>query len=156
MILYRNMFSMMVPTLWVPLIIAGTALAQIRDPAALASFPSASPNQAGAPASADPALAVAPDQAVIRIQGICSAAASKVDTTASCATVVTREEFEKLAQALEEGGQRAPATALRNLAEVYADLLIFEQAAKKAGLEQHPQYQQFLHWQHLRSLATLY
>jgi len=99
---------------------------------------------------------VAPGDAVITIDGVCSAVPPASNTASSCTTVVTREELEKLAAALAAEGQAIPPNARRNLAEAYANLLTFESAAKKAGLEGDPQYQQLLRWQYLRTLSSIY
>jgi len=96
---------------------------------------------------------VAPGDAVITIEGVCSA---PPPAAGSCTTVVTREELEKLAAALAAEGQVIPSNARRNLAEAYANLLTFESAAKKAGIEGDPQYQQLLRWQYLRTLSAIY
>lgn len=138
---------------------AGTLLAQTprsNASSALQTSPSNSTNQSNAPATADSAPDVGPDQAVIRIPGVCSASVTEAEAKSPCTTEVTREEFERLVKALQANGQPLPAKARQNVAEVYADLLTFEQAAKKAGIEKDTEYQQFLRWQYLRELAGLY
>ena len=43
-----------------------------------------------------------------------------------------------------------------NLAKTYTDLLAFEMAAKKSGIDNSPQFQQTLEWLRLRTLGDLY
>jgi hypothetical protein len=116
--------------------------------------PASSENPVSKPAAPD--SAVAPGDAVITIDDVCSAISSVPESASPCISVVTREQFERLASALEAEGQVIPANARQNLAEVYANLLTFEHAARKIGLDKDPQYETLLQWQYLRTLSSIY
>lgn len=91
---------------------------------------------------------------VIRVQGRCNE--NKAGTTPACATVVTREQFEDLIKALNRGGQPLPANARKQLAKTYAESLAVEAAARQAGLEDTPEFREFMKWTVARSMTDFY
>lgn len=96
-------------------------------------------------------------QAVITIRGLCREGAQKdaLKGTA-CSMTITRQEFEKLLDALNPGEEKVSPTGRQNLARAYVEVLAFEEAAKKAGIEDTVQFQQVLNWARLRTIAELY
>jgi PPIC-type PPIASE domain len=143
----------------------GVAFAQSAPPAA----------QAGTPAPPDrkvTALPVIPDQEkpstpvnpasipptapVITLRGFCpkSAATSAKTSTASkdtdCKTVVTKAEFERLANVL---SPKMPAQAKQKLAADYSHMMVLSDVARKRGLETTDHYKEFLAFAKMQLLA---
>jgi PPIC-type PPIASE domain len=140
------------------LFIAGTV--------ALFCFQSSSPNSGSVPGGAsltsgsvvpDDKTTAAPAQPVITVHNIC---AETKDTTGSqsgpCTTVVSRGEFENLINALNLAGQTVPPNGRKNLAKTYADYLAVDAAARKAGMEDTPEFRQVMNWMRLRTITELY
>ena len=97
------------------------------------------PKAAQAPPAAETKAAepkVAPTDPVITLKGFCDDPAKQGD---ACRTVITREQFEKMADALQPN--MAPAMR-RQLASAYARMLMMSTAAAKKGLDKTPQYDQ--------------
>ena len=94
-------------------------------------------DQEAAPASASK---VAPDAAVVTIKGLCAHMPST--TSASnppCETVITRAQFESLADAILTNMKPA---MKRQIAEVYPNLLAMAREAEARGLENSPRFQE--------------
>jgi len=98
-------------------------------PAASAAPPAASPAPAANPA------AVAPSQAVITLKGACDPKAGSPAPAANCVSSVTKEQFEKLTNALKPD---ITPDEKRNLAQNYGKLLVFADTARALGLENDP------------------
>jgi hypothetical protein len=110
--------------------------------------PSAAPAPAAAPSPDKPAEAqVAPTDPVITVKGVCADAAKTPD---SCQTVVTREQFEKLADALQPN---MPPQVRRQLATAYSRMLIMSTAAEKRGLDKQPKYDETLRFARMQILS---
>jgi hypothetical protein len=92
-------------------------------------------------------------ETVITIPGICD---SKTADSSSCVTVITREQFENLLNGLSQAGQALRPDQTKALAQAYADVLAYAAAARKAGIEDSPQFKEFMNYQHLRVLAGVY
>jgi PPIC-type PPIASE domain len=92
--------------------------------------------QATVPATAGK---VAPGAPVITIHGLCAAgqSASAKGADPNCKTVVTRAEFEKLADSLQPN---MPQQLRQQLANQYPQILFMSQEARKRGLENDPHY----------------
>lgn len=92
--------------------------------------------QATVPATAGKVASGAP---VITIHGLCAAgqSASAKDGDTNCKTVVTRAEFEKLADSLQPN---MPQQLRQQLANQYPQILFMSQEARKRGLENDPHY----------------
>jgi len=115
------------------------------------------------PAPKVPSSQVPPTAAVITVQGLCPSsaasarkaaprtrAAAKPASTAGCKTVITRAQFEKLADAL---NPQMPLPTKRQLAEAYPRLLLFGQKAREMGLDKEPQFQEMMRFATLQLLA---
>jgi parvulin-like peptidyl-prolyl cis-trans isomerase-like protein len=85
------------------------------------------------------ASSVAPTAAVITIHGFCPAAQATgaKDSRADCKTVVTRAEFEKLADSLQPN---MPPQLRQQLANRYPQIVYMAAEARKQGLENDPHY----------------
>jgi hypothetical protein len=99
------------------------------------------------------AAAVGPNDAVLTIKGLCSppATGSTADSAdASCRTVITRAEFEKLTGAIQPG--MTPATK-RQFASKYPGLLMMSQVAEQRGLDKQEHFQELITYSRLQLLS---
>jgi PPIC-type PPIASE domain len=124
------------------------------QPASKPAAPSTSAAKAAAPSGAE---SVVPETPVITIEGVCdtpkpaaTAAAAKKAAPADCKTVVTRAQFDALANALQPNMN--PATK-RKLADLYPKMLIMAHSAKQRGLENDPKFKQILQFARLQILS---
>lgn len=94
---------------------------------------------------------------VITVHGVCeeSKATPTADASA-CTTLITRAEFESLVKALNPAGQPFPSNTLRTLARNYAEFLAVEAAARKAGMEDTPEFRELMNWTRLRAVTDFY
>jgi parvulin-like peptidyl-prolyl isomerase len=90
-----------------------------------------------------------PAQPVITVSGLCNPAAP-------CAKTISREQFERLMTALNPNGQPVSAAARQNLGQTWAEYLALDSAAKKAGLEDTPEFRELVDWVRLRTVAEVY
>jgi hypothetical protein len=119
------------------LLLAGLACGQ--------AAPSATPPAAGAQAEPSPAatpnkaaeVKVAPNDTVITIKNFCAASSSQQGE--ACKTVITREQFEKVADAVQ--AKMSPALR-RQVATSYSLMLKRAAAAEKRGLDKGPAYEE--------------
>src|SRR3954462_3480838 len=129
------------------------------------SKPAASTKPSGAPAQKAPmpdddddegqaaksgaaaAAAVPADAPVITIKGVCS---DKSSDAANCQTVMTRAQFEKLADAIQPN---MPPQVKRQLANAYPRLLVMAQEAEKRGLDKQPRFEETLKFARLQILS---
>lgn len=128
----------------------GQAAPGAPSPAQPAQAPGAAQPGATAPAT-DTSAAVPADAAVITVKGVCPAqpktaaakgTAAKPATTArtpaaDCKTVITKAEFEKLANAV---APNATPQLKKQLASVLPRFLAMSDAAQKEGLDKTPQF----------------
>ncbi len=123
--------------------------------------PVAPPRPPAQPTGQAPASNVAPDAPVITIPGVCDTGSTRADMSAGanapadkpkeeCQTVITRAQFESLANALQPNMN--PQTK-RRLAELYPRLLVMAQEARKRGLENDPRYNEMVRFARLQILS---
>jgi hypothetical protein len=99
---------------------------------------------------------------VITIQGLCSAPARKTksaapaDASASCTTIVTKKQFESFLNLINPSHQPIMPAQRQQLAQRYVDLLTFANAARKAGIENKPQFLESLPVQRMGLLQQFY
>jgi PPIC-type PPIASE domain len=98
---------------------------------------------------------VAPDAAVITIEGICDTATAKAGAASTqaksgCRTVITRAQFEELAGALQPNMNPA---MKRRLADLYPKMLVMAHEARKRGLENDAKYKEVLQFAKLQILS---
>jgi parvulin-like peptidyl-prolyl cis-trans isomerase-like protein len=101
------------------------------------------------PAAGDiPGVGVGLDDAVITVNGFCSDPAAQPGT--ACKTVITRAQFEKLADALQPG----MSLSLRlKVANAYARNLRMSAAAEKRGLDKTPAFEEEMRYARMQLLA---
>lgn len=124
--------------------------------AQLGSTANATPTGPAAKMPADTTTKVAPSQAVITVHGVCNGSKNMTAADANgCATVITREQFENLEQALHPGAEM-PATARNNLAKLYAEYVTIEAATRKAGMEDTAEFREFTNWMRVLAASEYY
>jgi parvulin-like peptidyl-prolyl isomerase len=129
------------------LLFAGLAYGQVAPPAA----PPAAGVKAeqGVPAAPNkaPEIKVGPDDPVITLKGFCADSTLQGD---ACKTVITKAQFEQLAEALQPG--MSPAMR-RNLANGYSSLLRMSAAADKRGLDKGPTFDLLMSFARMQILS---
>jgi len=133
------------------LLLTNMVFAQATAANSKAAKPATSMDQDDEERAPAPAPQIAPDTAVITIKGICdekpraATAATKTAKPAApkgdCQTVVTRAQFEKLADALQPN--MAPQVK-RQLANSYPRILTMAHEARKRGLDKSPTFEEKL------------
>jgi PPIC-type PPIASE domain len=101
----------------------------------------------------DSASAVAPDAAVLTIKGLCTENTPKSEASspdAACQTVVTRAQFEQLANAIHPN---MPPTTKRQLASSYPRLLAMAREAEQRGLDRQTHFEEMIAFARLQILA---
>lgn len=122
--------------------------------AALAQSNTSAPKLEKRPAAdaANEASNVAPDAAVITIDGLCEKPANSSATPADCKTVITRAEFDKVANTFQPN---MPAATRKQLANRYVLWLYLAEKAHEFGLDQGPAFDEKMHVERVRILAQL-
>jgi len=93
---------------------------------------------------------IPPDDPVITIQGLCDTQGSVTSSAKSdCKTVITRSEFEEMANSLQPN---MPPQVRKQLANAYPNLLALEKEAQRRGLEKAPHYLERLKFAKLQLL----
>jgi hypothetical protein len=134
------------------LLLASLAYGQVAQPA---TPPAATPPAAGAkaeqsasaPADKTPEVKVGPDDTVITLKGFCADAKQQGD---ACKTVISRAQFEKLAESLQPG--MSPAIR-RQLATAYSRMLRMSTAAEKRGLDKQPKFDEMIYFARMQILS---
>jgi hypothetical protein len=125
--------------------------------------PSTAPQAHAAPAApADTSASVPADAAVITIEGVCAAtpkpaaaatpakATAPKASSADCKTVVTKAEFEKLANGV---APNVTPQLKKQLASVLPKFIAMSTEAKKKGLDKTPQYEETLKFAKMQILT---
>jgi len=139
------------------LLLAGLAYGQAAQPATppAAAPQAAAPPAAGAKAEPSasattdkaPEVKVGPDDTVITLKGFCADATQQGD---ACKTVISRAQFEKLAESLQPG--MSPAVR-RQLATAYSRMLRMSTAAEKRGLDKAPKFEEKMNFARMQVLS---
>lgn len=139
---------------FVPILLVCLAYGQATAPA-----PAGQPAQPGqseqsanagtAPAATPKPAEVAPTDPVVTLKGLCQDPSKEAS---ACQTVLTREQFEKLADALQPN--MAPPVK-RQLANAYAKMLAMSMAAEKKGLDKGTQFDQMLGFARMQILSQV-
>ena len=129
------------------LLLASTAFAQAAPPAPSAA--SGVKTEQAAPAAPDkaPEPKVGPNDTVLTVKGACADASKQGD---DCRTMVSKEQFEKLADALQPN--MSPAIR-RQLANAYSRMLVMSVAAEKRGLDKTPKFDEMLRFARMQILS---
>jgi hypothetical protein len=129
----------------------GLAWGQANSGASAASKPAAGDDDQKS-SMATPATEVAMDAPVLTLKGFCPGrkGTSAAEVAASCETVITREQFEKMAAAIRPN---MTATVKQQLASLYPRLLVMSHAAEELGLDQQPPYDQMIVFSRMQILT---
>jgi len=139
------------------LLLGAMAWGQEANPTSTPAAQKPNPTTTGAPATQAPGGSpagmsgqpetskVPPDAPVLTINGVCDNPPTDNAAASDCKTVITREQFEKLVNAVQP---MMPPRARRQFAARYADALVRAQKAHQLGLDQGPQFE--LHMQLMR------
>ena len=121
--------------------------------------PAGQTSAAKKPPSGAAQTAGGPSEAVITIEGLCSpppAGRTAAAAPATCKTVITKQQFEDLLNVANPNHQPISAAQRQQLAQQYVDLLVFADAARKAGVEKKPQFQEAVRIQRMSALRQIY
>lgn len=129
------------------LLLAGLAYGQAAPPATSPAAGAKAEQSASAAPSQAPEIKVGLDDPVITLKGFCADATQQGD---ACKTVITRAEFEKLAEALQP--KMSPALR-RRLADAYSEMLRKSVAAEKRGLDKGPSFEEKMHFARMQILS---
>ena len=162
----------MIRRLIICIFIASTALAQTpgatkKQGSTTTKAPAASPTPT--PQATPPSLLkrdeqpaeLPPNAPVISIKGLCPAenspaVSSKVPSNADCSMTVTKQQFDNLVKAFNTNNQTVTPAQRRNLGQSYVELLIFSEAAKAAGIENTPAFNEVMRVLRMKTLGDLY
>jgi parvulin-like peptidyl-prolyl isomerase len=138
-----------------------TATAQSQNPTAAPKSRTASSGQTKkSPAAGAGQKAAGSTGAAITIQGLCSGpahpAAGAAAAPPACTTVITKAQFEDLLNTINPTHQPIAPAQRQQLAQRYVDLLTFADAARKAGIENKPEFQKALAVQRLALLQQIF
>ena len=128
------------------LLLAGLAYGQAAPAKPPAAAAKAEQGASVAPDKA-PEIKVGPDDPVITIKGFCADATQQGN---ACKTVISRAQFEKLAEEQQPG--MSPAMS-RRLAAGYSTLLRMSAAAEKRGLDNGPTFDDLMRFARMQQLA---
>src|ERR1700758_4874688 len=93
---------------------------------------------------------IPPDTPVITMKGICDdKPGSSGPGKGDCQTVVTRAQFEKMADAIQPN---MPANVRQRLASAYPRLLLMAHEAQKRGLDKEPRFEELMQFARLQIL----
>lgn len=127
-------------------LLAGLAYGQAAQPAPSSA---ATPPAAGVQAQPEkaPEVKVESTDAVITLKGFCADSSQPGD---ACKTAITKEQFEKVVEALQPG---MPPALRRQLATRYAYVLKMSSAAEKRGLDKSPSFEQKMYFARMQILS---
>ncbi len=129
------------------LMVAGLAYGQAAPPATPPAAGAKVETSSTAAPDKAPEVKVGPDDPVITVKGLCTDKTLQGDT---CKTVITRAQFEKLADALQPG---MPPSVRQRLANVYAQFLRSAPEAEKRGLDKGPRFEEMMRFSRLQNLS---
>src|ERR1035437_3174251 len=129
------------------LMLAGLAYGQTAPPAPPAAAGAKAEPSASAVPDKAPEIKVGTDDPVITLKGLCADSTQQGD---ACKTVITRAQFEKIADALQPG---MPPAMRRQLATRYGGALKMSVAAERRGLDKTPAFEEKVRSAHIQILA---
>jgi parvulin-like peptidyl-prolyl isomerase len=146
------------------LLLAPLAFGQAQPPAPTkpAPKPAARAGTAKTSAASSDTSSVPPDAPVITITGVCDSSSGHTGTAHSagaaatkpsgdaCKTIVTRAQFEMMADAL---SPNMNAATKKQLGTFYPKLLLYAQEAHKRGIDKDPKFQEVMEFKRLQTLA---
>lgn len=102
-----------------------------------------------------PDSSVGADDPVITLHGVCTNAGEAPKSDPSCKTIVSRREFEFLVDSINLTGKVVTMGGQQNIAKTYAEYLVYQQAAIKAGLDKTDRYAEIMRWVQARMLTDV-
>ena len=141
------MFRQLVVCFLLVAFVSGQTAPPAQTAPAAPSGAQAAPNAGKAPEAPAPPPTVNPDDPVVTIKGFCTDSSLTGD---ACKTVITKAQFEKLADTLQPG--MSPAMR-RQLATAYARMLTMSTAAEKRELDKTPHFQEASHFARMQILS---
>ncbi len=127
------------------LLLGALAWGQAQTPSTPAAPPAnATQKQLPPPGGTPPgpeAANVPPDAPVITITGLCGKTDAGTASASDCKTVITREQFEKMVDAVQPG---MPARMRRQFASRYANALVMSEKGEQLGLDKGPDYEEHM------------
>ena len=105
-----------------------------------------------APASKAKTATITSSDPVITIRGLCNTEPK----AGSCTTIVTKQEFETIVNALNAIGPPLLQQQRRAVAQGYASTLLKYEAAKKAGVEKDPRFAEVMRLARMRAMGDMY
>lgn len=129
------------------LLLAGLAYGQAAPPAPPPAAGAKTESSASAVPDKAPEIKAGPDDPVITLKGLCADSTQQGD---ACQTVITRAQFEKVADALQPG---MPPAMRRQLATRYGWALKMSVAAEKRGLDKTPAFEEKMRSARIQILA---
>ncbi len=129
------------------LLLAGLAYGQTAQPATPAAAGAKAEQSVSVVPDKAPEIKVGPDDPVITLKGFCTDSSLQGD---ACKTVITRAQFEKLAEALQP--KMSPAIR-RRAASVYSQMLRMSTAAEKRGLDKGPSFEAKMNFARMQILS---
>jgi hypothetical protein len=133
--------------LLVCLLLASLAYGQAAQPATPPAAGAKADQSMPATPEKAPEVKVGPEDTVITLKGFCSDTSLQGD---ACKTTVTREQFEKLAEALQPG--MSPAIR-RQLATIYSRIVRMSAAAEKRGLDKGTGFEERMYFARMQVLS---
>jgi hypothetical protein len=132
---------------WVWLLLGSMAWGQTTS-----AGPAQNAADSGLPSSPAPASSASPGKPLITIKGFCDKTSSaKRDEESGCATVITRDQFEKIIAALDP---HMPKKARREFALNYAEALVLARKAEEMGLAAGPTFEERMELARIEILST--
>jgi len=132
------------------LLLGALAWGQANTPQSKAPQKPTAPPSTPAPNQEPEAANVPPDTPVITIAGVCPTPSAGKTAAADCKTVITREQFEKMVEAVQPG---MPARMRRQFATRYANALVMASKGEQMGLDKGPDYDEHMKLARLQVLA---
>lgn len=129
------------------LLLASLAYGQATAPTPAPAAGAKAEKSGSAPNDKTPEVKVAPDDTVITVKGVCAGSSQTGD---ACKILITRAQFEKLAEALQPG--MSPPVR-RQLANAYSRALRMSAEAEKRGLDKGPTFEQKMQFARMQILT---
>lgn len=100
--------------------------------------------------------AISATDPVITIHGVCPTGTGGKNKASACETIVTKQAFDNVVNALNAIGSPLLPEQRRGVAEGYASTVINYEAALKAGVEHDPRYAEVMRLARMRAMSDMY
>lgn len=104
---------------------------------------------------------VAPTQPVLTVRGLCPAETNPASTAAvpaahDCVTQVTKEQFDHLISSFNSANQQVTPAMRRQFGQTYVEIMTLAEAAKQAGVENSPAFQEVMRVIQMKTIGDFY